>query len=76
LKKEKKISLKKISNPAKEITLTLLKSVKTRLQGNKKVGIFLENICIQQSELNTCFFNPLLWKIWSFAEWFEREQKV
>ena len=75
LKKEKKISLKKISNPAKEITLTLLKSVKTRLQGNKKVGIFLKNICIQQSELNTCFFNPLLWKIWSFAEWFERESK-
>ena len=36
---------------------------------------FLENIVFKQSMGNTCFFDPILWKIWSFAEWFERMSK-
>ena len=36
---------------------------------------FLENLVFKQSMGNTCFFDPILWKIWSFAEWFERMSK-
>jgi asparagine synthase (glutamine-hydrolysing) len=36
---------------------------------------FLENIVFKQSKASTCFFDPVLWKIWSFAEWFERMSK-
>ena len=36
---------------------------------------FLKSTVFKQSKLNTCYFDPILWKIWSFAEWFERLSK-
>jgi len=36
---------------------------------------FLKSVVFKQSKVNTCYFDPVLWKIWSFAEWFERLTK-
>ena len=33
---------------------------------------FLKEIVIRQSEKNKCFFDVKLWRIWSFACWYEK----
>ncbi len=77
-----KKSIQKFSNPPlKEILRTNLKEVKKDVEEVflKKLNflseIFIRNLLNAQMNNKTCFFDPILWRLWSFAKWYKIQSK-